>query len=228
MPDFPDPPVAPDTETAMSAPGTLIDISQSLRPGMPVWPGDAPYRARWTCTLEGDCPVNVSEVTLSTHTGAHADAPLHYDPAGRSIDRLDLAPFIGPARVIDVRGARGDEIDVGDVTPALDAGVTRVLLRQFDRFPHDDWNSGFKGVTPAMIGALAARGVVLIGMDAPSIDPESSKTLDAHQAVRAADMRVLEGLVLERAAPGDYELIAPPLKLAGLDGAPVRAVLRMP
>ena len=66
----------------------------------------------------------------------------------------------------------------------------------------------------------------LIGLDAPSLDPEDSKTMDAHHAVRAADMRILEGLVLDDVPPGDYELIALPLRLAGLDSSPVRAILR--
>jgi arylformamidase len=68
--------------------------------------------------------------------------------------------------------------------------------------------------------------VVLIGVDAPSLDPQTSKTMDAHKAILAADMRVLEGLVLDDVPPGRYELIALPLKLAGLDASPVRAVLR--
>ena len=74
--------------------------------------------------------------------------------------------------------------------------------------------------------ALAARGVRLIGLDSPSLDPQESKTMDAHLAVRRADMRVLEGLVLDAPPPGRYELVALPLPLQGLDASPVRAVLR--
>ena len=78
----------------------------------------------------------------------------------------------------------------------------------------------------ATIALLAAHGVVLIGIDSPSLDPQESKTMDAHLAVKAAAMAILEGLVLDDIAAGDYELIALPLKLAGLDAAPVRAILR--
>lgn len=82
----------------------LIDISPALRVGMGVFPGDAPFAVSQTFTIEPDCPVNVASIAMSTHCGAHVDAPLHYDPAGASIDRLDLGDFIGPARVVDARG----------------------------------------------------------------------------------------------------------------------------
>ncbi len=102
----------------------------------------------------------------------------------------------------------------------------RVLFRTYDAFPHAAWRSDFVPVAAGAIMALAALGVRLIGIDSPSLDPEDSKAMDAHHAVLAADMRILEGLVLDDVPPGDYELIALPLKLAGLDAAPVRAVLR--
>ena len=75
----------------------LIDISPSLRVGMGVFPGDAPFAVNQTFTIGPDCPVNVASIMMSTHCGAHVDAPLHYDPQGASIDRLDLGDFIGPA-----------------------------------------------------------------------------------------------------------------------------------
>jgi arylformamidase len=101
-----------------------------------------------------------------------------------------------------------------------------VLFRTFTVFPHDRWVDRFTVVEAGAIEALAGLGVRLIGVDSPSLDPQASKTMDAHLAVLAADMRVLEGLVLDDVPPGEYELIALPLKLAGLDASPVRAILR--
>jgi arylformamidase len=101
-----------------------------------------------------------------------------------------------------------------------------MLFRTFETFPSDDWTETFTTIDAAAIVWLAARGVKLIGLDSPSLDPQESKTMDAHLAVLAADMRVLEGLVLDAPPAGDYELIALPLKLAGLDASPVRAILR--
>jgi arylformamidase len=203
----------------------LWDITQPIREGVPTWPGDTRYEATRTWAIGDDCPVNVSSVTLSTHTGSHADAPFHYDPAGKTAEAVDLSRYLGPCRLIDARGA-GALITEAHVAASLDGVPPRVLFRTFDRFPAEDWASEFAAVDPALIEALAARGVVLIGVDSPSIDPETSKSLDAHNAIRRNDMAILEGLVLDAPPPGDYELIALPLPLAGLDASPVRAILR--
>ncbi|WP_295634986.1 arylformamidase [Novosphingobium sp.] len=203
----------------------IIDISQVLGPQTPVWPGDTPVESgvRWDHGV--DSPVRVSWFRSSTHGGTHADAPLHYDPSGAAIDAVDLHAYLGRVRVIDVRGC-GALVTADMLRPWLTERIERVLLRTFERFPHDRWPDGFAAVSPEAIDLLAAHGVLLIGTDTPSLDPETSKTMDAHQAVRRAGIRVLEGLVLDHVASGDYELIALPLPLAGLDAAPVRAVLR--
>ncbi len=203
----------------------IWDISQPLRPGLPVWPGDTAFAAAPRWTHGPGSPVQVSAVTLSTHSGAHADAPLHYDPAGAPIDAVSLAPYLGPCLLVDARGC-GALIEPDFVAAQAPAGTERVLFRTYDRFPHDRWVAFFTAVHPAAIDLLAARGATLIGLDSPSLDPQDSKTMDAHLAVRRAGMRVLEGLVLDAPPPGRYELIALPLPLAGLDAAPVRAVLR--
>lgn len=202
----------------------LWDISQPLHAGLPVWPGDTAFAAERTWDHD-ETPVAVSRITLSTHSGAHADAPLHYHAGGAAIDAVGLDPYLGPARVIDARGW-GSVIDPGPLAPLLADAPPRVLFRTYERFPHDAWDSGFTAISAAAIELLAKHGAVLVGLDSPSLDPQESKTMDAHHAVRAADMRVLEGLVLDDVPPGDYELIALPLKLAGLDASPVRAVLR--
>ena len=205
---------------------SLWDISQTLRPGLPVWPGDTAFSSasRWSIG-EGGSPVNVARFETSTHAGTHADAPLHYDPAGQGADALDLAAYIGPCRVVDARGA-GAVITREVLARRLVDPPPRVLLRTYDAFPHAAWDSDFTAVSAGAIDWLASLGVVLIGVDAPSLDPETSKTMSAHHAVRAHGLRILEGLVLDAVPPGDYELIALPLKLAGLDSSPVRAVLR--
>ena len=203
----------------------IIDISQRLGAGTPVWPGDTPVESGVRWDHGADSPVRVSWFRSSTHGGTHADAPLHYDPAGAAIDAVDLRAYLGLARVIDLRGCSA-LISAEMLRPWLDEPVERVLLRTFERFPHDRWPEAFAAISADAIDLLAAHGVVLIGTDAPSLDPETSKTMDAHHAVRRANMRVLEGLALDAVPAGDYELIALPLALAGLDAAPVRAVLR--
>ena len=209
----------------MTASRKLWDISQPLRPSLPVWPGDTPFAVspKWSYG-ESDSPVNVASITLSVHSGAHADAPLHYDPAGLSVDAVPLDPYLGLCRLVDARGA-GEAIGADLVEAHWSPGVTRMLFRTFEHFPMDRWPQTFTAVSAAAIQALAARGVTLVGIDSPSLDPETSKTMEAHRAV-PRQMRILEGLVLDHVPPGDYELIALPLALAGLDASPVRAVLR--
>lgn len=203
----------------------LWDISQPLRPGLPVWPGDTAFGAEPHWTYGPGCPVNVASVRMSTHSGTHADAPLHYQPDGAAIGAVDLAPYIGPARLVDARGW-GPLITAAALVPHLAGAPPRILLRTYERFPHEAWTAAFTAIHADAIVAMAAAGVELIGVDAPSLDPQESKTMDAHLAVRDAGMRVLEGLVLDAPPPGDYELIALPLPFASLDASPVRAILR--
>ena len=202
----------------------LWDISQPLRPALPVWPGDTAFATRPRWVHGGGSPVNVAAIELSTHSGAHADAPLHYNPAGLAIDQVALEPYLGPCRVVDARG-QGGAISEKLVNAQWDPGVTRMLFRTFEQFPHTHWPAHFTVFSDAAIRWMAAHDVTLVGIDSPSLDPETSKTMDAHLAV-PQDMRILEGLVLDHVPPGDYELIALPLALAGLDASPVRAVLR--
>jgi len=209
----------------MGAALRLWDISQPLRAGLPVWPGDTPFAAERVWSYGPGSPVNVSAFTMSTHSGAHADAPLHYDPDGAAIEAVALDAYLGPCQLIDARG-QGPLITADFIEAAVPDGAERVLLRTYDQFPREQWVEDFTAVHPAAIDRLAARGVRLIGLDAPSLDPQASKTMDAHLAVRRAGMRVLEGLVLDAPPPGAYELIALPLPLRGLDASPVRAVLR--
>ncbi|MFM8745695.1 MAG: arylformamidase [Aestuariivirga sp.] len=203
----------------------IIDISQPLSPGMAGFPGDAPYTEDWTFRIGPACPVNVSRVSFSVHCGSHADAPLHYDAGGAAAGAMPLAPFLGPCRVIDARGA-GALCLPGEIEAALSGAPPRILLRLGEaRDPHS-WPSGFRALDPAVIALLARNGVMLVGIDMPSVDPETSKALPAHQACRAANMRILENLMLAHVTPGDYELIALPLRFENLDASPVRAVLR--
>ncbi|MCO5107738.1 MAG: arylformamidase [Burkholderiaceae bacterium] len=210
----------------------IYDISPAIHAGTPVWPGDTRFSLERVWSIGAGSPVNVSRLTLSTHTGAHADAPLHYDPDGADSATRSLAPYLGDCRVIDLSAGAGRGAIVPDeLVAALDdvrAGPcpSRVLLRTWRRAPLDRWVSDFRPVAAASIDLLAARGVVLIGVDTPSLDPEASKTMDAHQRVRAHDMAILEGIVLDAVPAGDYELIALPLPIAGADASPVRAVLR--
>jgi arylformamidase len=201
------------------------DISPPIRAGIPVWPGDTEYSEQRTWAMAPGVPVNVSKFTMSTHTGAHADAPFHYDASGARMGGVDVKRYLGRARVVDAIGVT-PLVEPHHVERHLETGVERLIVRTYAKAPLDAWDESFTAVAPATIELLARRGVFLIGIDTPSLDPQNSKTMDAHHAVRRHGLSILEGLVLDDIAPGDYELIALPLKLADLDAAPVRAVLR--
>ncbi|RYF35485.1 MAG: arylformamidase [Comamonadaceae bacterium] len=203
----------------------LWDISPPVYIGAPVFPGDTPYQQKWAASIGPGCPVNVSEITLSPHVGAHADAPLHYAPDGATIGDVDLTPYLGRCRVIHAI-ARGPLIEWAHIEHALADLPARVLVRTYQSAPVDRWDGALAAYAPATIERLADRGVMLIGIDTASIDPADSKTLDSHQVIRRRDLRVLENLVLDDVPEGDYELIALPLKLVSADASPVRAVLR--
>jgi arylformamidase len=202
----------------------LWDISPAITPQTPPFPGDEPYSQRWTARIGPGCPVNLSAITMSPHVGAHADAPLHYADGERPIGAVDLAPYLGPCRVIHAID-RGPLIRPEHLAHAAEALPPRVLVRTCIAAP-TTWSPEFASFAPETIVWLAGLGVKLVGIDSQSVDPADSKTLDSHQALLRHDLRVLENLVLDAVPAGDYELIALPLKLAEACASPVRAVLR--
>jgi arylformamidase len=207
----------------------LWDISPPVTTGSPVFPGDTPYAQHWVAELGPGCPVNVGSLTLSPHTGAHADAPLHYEAGAAPIGLVGLEPYLGPCRVIHAIGTR-PLVALAQLAHALPPHAAplppRVLVRTYAKAPLAAFDPDCAAFAPATIEALADLGVTLVGIDTASVDPTASKTLDSHQVLRRRGLRVLENLVLDEVPEGDYELIALPLKLTTADASPVRAVLR--
>jgi len=201
----------------------LIDISQPVSSANGAWPGDTPFSFRWTWSMENGSSCNVSAITASPHVGTHADAPLHFDPAGPSVGEVELDRYIGPCWVTDgpveglVHPHHIEGIDLARY-PRL---LFRTRLDDGVGFP-----SKFVALSPAVAHALAEQDVRLVGLDTPSMDPFDSKELPAHHALSRARIAILENLVLAHVEPGPYELIALPLRWMGLDASPVRAVLR--
>lgn len=213
-------------DTPAMSPVKIWDISPPVSPSTPVFPGDEPYHLRWTAQLGPGCPVNLSAVTMSPHVGAHADAPLHYANGAPDIAAVALDPYLGPCRVIHAIGIKPLVLPE-HIAHALADLPPRVLLRtaaQADTV----WRDDFAAYAPETLQLLAERGVRLVGIDTQSVDPASSKSLDAHQQLLRNELRVLENLVLDDIEEGDYELIALPLRWVGACASPVRAILRRP
>lgn len=203
----------------------LWDISQRLSARTPLWPGEPDLVVKRNVELGQECPVNIGELHTPLHAGTHADAPLHYSNEGVDSASSSLDAYVGHCVVADVRHA-GERVEMTDCDWEEIEGAERVLFRTYESFPHDAWDENFKAIAPEVVARLRDGGAVLIGVDTPSLDPQNSKTMDAHQEVLAGDMRILEGLVLDDVPLGPYELIALPLAIEGADASPVRAVLR--
>ncbi len=203
----------------------LIDISPPISKDIPVWPGDTSFSFESNWKLEGDCPVNVGFIKGSTHTGAHADAPWHYSNDGKTIDKVDLERYIGPCYVIEALSSHC-VIEIEDIITEMPQSLKRVIFKTYQKAPLKTWDEDFTAISPEVINMLGRKGCFLVGIDTPSIDPQNSKTLDAHKAVLRNDMSILEGLVLDGVKAGLYEIIALPLRIVGGDASPVRAILR--
>jgi arylformamidase len=168
--------------------------------------------------------VNVSAITMSPHVGTHADAPLHVRDGWPASDALLTDAFVGPAIVLGLEQADGPVGSAALVT-RLPSRVERLLLRTGRTIAAGTFPASWPALTPECVRWLVARGLRLLGVDAPSVDDRESKTLETHKALFEANVSVLENLDLHAAPDGRYELLALPLRVEGLDAAPVRAVL---
>ena len=177
------------------------------------YPGDPPPRVERLCRMETGEPYNLSAYFACSHTATHVDAPLHYVQQGASIEKLPLRPFYGPCTVITVQGIlTGEEMDA-----LLPLCERRVLFR----------GNGGAFLSQSAAFALADAGVFLVGTDALSIGC-SEEGEGPHKELLLAGVPILEGLDLSAAPDGNYILSAFPIRLDGLEGAPVRAVLIRP
>ncbi len=192
------------------------DISIALRTGAPEWPGDTPYSCHWTQQVGRGDTVNLSAVATSPHVGTHADAPLHVHDGWPASDSLPLDVFGGPATVCS--------FDRVDALPH--ARIERLLLRTGSTTAAGTFPAEWPALSVRQVESLLERGLRLLGVDAPSVDTRHSTTLPVHHALFAAGAYNLENLDLRDVPDGSYELIALPLRIEGLDAAPVRAILR--
>ena len=205
--------------------GKLIDITQTLSYATPVIAGDAPLEIRLTSdTKKGEC-ANVSSLTLSPHLGTHMDAPLHLFDKGGDVLTISLEACAGEAVVVDLSDADTLEPVTMAELGSLPQDVKRVLSKT-RKSPLLSVDEPYRPISPEAVRALAQRGVVLLGTDTFGVDPLISTSLEGHHAALGAGMILLENLLLKPVSAGRYELLAFPLKIAGLEASPVRATVR--
>jgi len=205
----------------------IYDISVPIREKMPVWPGDPGVKISLAMSMQRGGPVNVSALAMGAHTGTHFDAPHHFIHGRQTVDQLDLDVLVGSCRVFEIR--TDDEIDVNHLRGLPLKGVARALFKTVNSklwAARDDFYEEFVYLTPVAAKFLVQMGVKLVGVDYLSVEGYHAQGAPAHLALLGAGVIILEGLNLADVPPGDYELIALPLKIAGADGAPARAILR--
>ena len=201
----------------------LIDISPRVSPDIAVWPGDVPFSRDVSCDLEEGDNFTLSSITTTVHLGAHTDAPNHYAKGAAGIGSRDLRYYYGPCQVVHVDIPSGGRILPEHVTASI--GAERVLFRT-GSFPDlNHFAEHFNSLSPELVDWLHDQGVILVGIDTPSVDPFRDRELLSHNAIARHDMAILEGVVLEQVPEGSYTLIALPLRLEGVDASPVRAAL---
>jgi arylformamidase len=202
----------------------FYDITPPVDRSTRVWPGDTPLsREVLLDTQRGDL-ITLSTLRATVHLGAHADAPSHVLADGRSIDECPIDDYVGVCQVIGLEVGPKARVVAGDLPVSICA--RRVLFRTGTFTATGPLPEDFAALTPELADFLHALGVCLVGVDTPSVDLFDSKDLPAHRAFFGHGIAVLEGLDLQGVPEGLHELIALPLKLAGFEASPVRAVLR--
>lgn len=199
------------------------DISPPVSEHLGVFPGDVRFQRHVSLETKMGHNITLSNITTTLHIGAHTDAPVHYHARGVAMHEVDVSVYFGPCQVVRVDIKRGERILPQHVKQELTA--PRVLFHT-GSFPNpNEWNSDFCALSPELIEFLASRGVVLVGIDTPSVDPQQSTVLESHQALFQTGVLPLEGIVLAHVPEGRYTLVAVPLALQNADASPVRALL---
>ena len=206
----------------------FYDIPLTIKPSMPVWPGDPKVILERISKIEVGANANVSKISMSVHTGTHMDAPFHFLKEGKSIDTLPLEILIGPAQVVQLPDSF-ETITAGVLEKAaIGDGVERLLIKTRNSAywmnPDDVFKTGFLAIEEDGAAYLVKRGVKLVGIDYLSIAPYK-RSRPTHETLLKAGMVILEGANLSAVPAGFYQLICLPLKLGGSDGSPARAVL---
>jgi arylformamidase len=205
-----------------------IDVTVPIRPGMQVFPGDPPFRVELVKSIGRDGEVcNLSRIDMGAHTGTHVDAPLHFIAGASGAEAVPLDALIGPAWVVDATHL-SEEIDEAALSRlTIPDGEARLLFktpnsRLWDR---EGFAGDFIGLTDGAARALVEHGIRLVGADYLSIAP-FGRAAPTHRAFLEAGVVIVEGLDLRDVPPGPYELLCLPLRIAGCDGAPARALVR--
>jgi arylformamidase len=195
----------------------VYDITRDLSEDAVLYPGDIRPRFREIDTGQ----YRVTEMTLGSHTGTHIDAPSHYIEGGLTVDQIPSGVLVGPARVLDCSDAGGV---IGPDRLAGRLAGTRTLLLKTWFSERQEFDPGYPALSPGAARLVADAGITCLGTDAPSIEAYQGDG-SVHRLLLGHGTVILELLDLSAVPEGEYFMVALPLRLRGLDGSPVRAIL---
>jgi len=204
-----------------------IDVSVTVRHGMPHWPDNPPIVfERVMDTGRGDV-CNVSHLAMGVHSGTHMDAPVHFIHGAAGLDEMPLTATMGEARVIEIKHPR--EVTAQELREHRLRAGERVLFRTSNSvrcWQSHSFVEGFVGISEQAAVHLAETRVRTVGIDYLSVGRYDSDGATIHKILLEAGIWIIEGLDLSAVTAGRYEMICLPVKLHGSDGAPARAILR--
>ncbi len=204
-----------------------IDITVSLTDGMVHWPEDPPVEIRKVLDMNRGDDCNLTHISMAAHAGTHIDAPRHFRKSGKGIDKMPLTAAVGIARVIEITDK--EFITVDELRPHRIRSGERILFKTRNskqRWDKKPFRKEFVHLSTDAAKMLAARKVRTIGIDYLSIGGYGGNVVEVHDIILRAGICVIEGLNLSKINPGRYELNCLPIKIAGSDGAPARAIIR--
>lgn len=206
---------------------TIYDISLTITPQLPTWPGESQVQLKQTSSIKDGDAANVTHISMGAHTGTHIDAPDHFLGNGKTVDQIPLDLLIGTAAVMHFPEAK--TITAKMLREAkIPAHIRRLLFKTSNS---EYWTKGesefqykFVALSADAAEYLVERGVEVVGVDYLSV-AHYDDPVPTHKILLQADVLVIEGLDLSAISPGEYTLHCLPLKIAGADGAPARALL---
>jgi len=206
-------------------PKRIFDISQVIKPELPVYPGDPAVDIETVTNISED-GYRVSRLHIGSHTGTHIDAPNHFLPGGKAIDEINLERFISTCNVVEIDHPRAVVLeDIEDLAITPGQSILFKTLNSERLVNEDIFDPEYIYIEEEAAEWLAKSGVSLVGIDALSVETYDSAGFRTHKVFLDADVIILEGAVLTDVPPGTYQLICLPLRLQGLDASPVRAIL---
>lgn len=196
-------------------------------PSMRVFPGSPqPSFIEWS---KFEIHGYSSEVMfLSTHTGTHIDAPSHFIPDSRTIDKIKVSRFVSRSILIKIPKKADQQITLNDIINCkINANDTVVFATGWEkRFKNDNYMMNNPGLSLDAAEYLVSNRVNAVAIDGPSIDRGVDNNFDIHSALLSNDIPIIENLcnLEELSTVKSFTLIVNPLKLVGASGSPVRAI----